>query len=289
MTRKGDDAPMPTIRNTKLPGPVKAGPAAYGRRLLAGVAVSSAGLSLATGAALASTVDGFAGVGTSDLASEVILSGQGWQQITNLQEMAELLLAVLVTAALTAAIAFHPVVLSERRTAEDHQEPRSLFLYALVGLLVGFMVMHHGYLIGFVIFGIGGLMRFKTDTGDLADTRRLILVTLVGLSVGLNLPVMALVATLCAWIAIYVLGRELHLTVEVQFDGMKQTKLHIDTLRDLLRERGYQVRSAAKHRFKAGADYLVVVPGKLGRDALMREMASLQATKLYGITDWHVE
>jgi hypothetical protein len=280
---------MRTIRNTKLPGPVKAGPAAYGLCLLAGVAASSAGLSLATGAALASTVDGFAGVGTSDLASEVILSGQGWQQITNLQEMAELLLAVLVTAALTAAIAFHPVVLAERRTAEDHQEPRSLFLYALVGLLVGFMVMHHGYLIGFVIFGIGGLMRFKTDTGDLADTRRLILVTLIGLSVGLNLPVMAVVATACAWIVIYVLGRELHLTVEVQFDGMKQTRLHIDTLRDLLRERGYQVQSVAKHRFKAGADYLVVVPGKLGRDAVMREMASLQATKLYGITDWHVE
>jgi hypothetical protein len=272
-----------------LPRPTQVGPATLAYRLLSGAAASLAGLWLAAKASLANTVDGFAGVGASDLASEVLLSGQGWGQITNLQEMAELLLAVLVAAALTAAIAFHPVVLAERRTADDHKEPRSLFLYALVGLLVGFMVMHHGYLIGFVIFGIGGLMRFKTDTGDLADTRRLILVTLIGLSVGLNLPIMAVMTTACAWIAIYVLGRDLHLTIEVQFDGMKQTKLHIDTLRDLLRERGYEVKSAAKHRFKPGADYLVVVPGKAGRDAVMREMALLQATKLYGINDWHVE
>lgn len=272
---------------TTVPGAKPRGIAPY-LRLVAGVAWTGC-VWLAATAALASSVDGFGGVDFAGDTSDIMLRAQGWQQIRNLPELLELVLAVVTAAALTAAIAFHPVVLSERRTAEDYQEPRSLFLYGLIGLLVGFMVMHHGYLIGFVIFGIGGLMRFKTDTGDLADTRRLILVTLIGLSVGLNLPIMAITATACAWAAIYVLGRELHLTVEVQFDGMKQTKLHIDTLRDLLRERGYQVQSATKHRFKAGADYLVVVPGKLGRDAVMREMASLQGTKLYGITDWHVE
>lgn len=237
----------------------------------------------------AGNLDGIVGIAAADVTTELMLRDQGWQQIANLPEMAELLLAVLLATALTAAIAFHPVVLAERRTAEDYQEPRSLFLYALVGLLIGFMVMHHGYLIGFVIFGIGGLMRFKTDTGDLSDTRRLILVTLTGLCVGLNLPIMAIAATACAWIAIYILGREQHLTVEVQFDGMKQTRLHIDTLRDLLRDRGYQVRSVAKHRFKPGADYLVAVPGRVGRDAVLRDMSALQATKLYGISDWHVE
>jgi hypothetical protein len=285
--RKGDDQGMRKTQKTSVPGAKP--PATSPRlRLLAGVAWTGC-IWLAATAAVASTVDGFGGVDAAVDTSDIVLRAQGWQQIRNLPELLELVLAVVTAAALTAAIAFHPVVLSERRTAEDYQEPRSLFLYALIGLLVGFMVMHHGYLIGFVIFGIGGLMRFKTDTGNLADTRRLILVTLIGLSVGLNLPIMAVVATACAWAAIYVLGREQHLTVEVQFDGMKQTKLHMDSLRDLLRERGYQVQSVTKHRFKAGADYLVVVPGKLGRDAVMREMASLQATKLYGITDWHVE
>jgi hypothetical protein len=284
---KGDEQRMQNTRKTVVPGVKPMGTSSH-PALVAGVAWAGC-LCLAATAAVAGNVGGYAGVDLAGESSDILLRAQGWQQVRNLPELLELVLAVVTAAFLTAVIAFHPVVLAERRTAEDFQEPRSLFLYALIGLLVGFMVMHHGYLIGFVIFGIGGLMRFKTDTGDLADTRRLILVTLIGLSVGLNLPIMAITATACAWAAIYLLGREHNLTVEVQFDGMKQTKLHIDTLRDLLRERGYQVRSATKHRFKAGADYLVVVPGRTGRDAVMREMAALQSSKLYGITDWHVE
>jgi hypothetical protein len=237
---------------------------------------------------LANPLDDAMGVG-GDVLDAGLLRDTGWQQITNGPEMLEFLLAVILAAVLTAAIAFHPVVMAERRDRYDFEEPRSLFLYALIGLLVGFMVMHHGYLIGFVIFGIGGLMRFKTDTGDLADTRRLILVTLIGLSVGLNLPVMAVIATACAFAVILVLGRKVHVCIEVQFESMKLARLHIDTLRDLLRERGYTVLSATKHRFKAGADYLIVVPGKAGRDALLREFTLINATKLHGISDWHAE
>jgi hypothetical protein len=240
---------------------------------------------LAAGPLAAAGVDGIAGLDAEAL-SEGMLRGQGWQQITNGREMLEFLLAVVLAAALTAAIAFHPVVTAERRTRYDHEEPRSLFLYSLIGLLVGFMVMHHGYLIGFVIFGIGGLMRFKTD--DLADTRRLILVTLIGLCVGLNLPIMAVIATLCAWAVIFFLGRQMRVEVEVQFDSMKLARLHMDTLRGLLQERGYQVLTTDKHRFKPGADYLVVVSGKAGREALLREMTSIHAAKLHGISDWHI-
>lgn len=280
---------MQMTQKNMVPGATASGPSHWHTpRVVAGLA-AAVGMLFAATVVNADNLNALGGMAAGDGVPDLLLRDQGWRQITNFAELAELLLAVLVTAALTAAIAFHPVVLAERRRAEDFQEPRSLFLYALIGLLVGFMVMHHGYLIGFVIFGIGGLMRFKTDTGDLADTRRLILVTLVGLSVGLNLPIMAMTATACAWIAVYALGREQQLTIEVQFDGMKQTKLHLDTLRDLLRERGYRVQSATKHRFKPGADYLLFVQGKAGREAVLREMSQIQGTKLYGISDWHVE
>jgi hypothetical protein len=217
------------------------------------------------------------------------LRDQGWQQLWNFPEVLEFLIAIVTAAVLTAAIAYHPVIRAERRTAEDHQEPRSLFLFGLIGLLIGFMVMHHGYLIGFVIFGLGGLMRFKTDTGDIGDTRRLILVTLVALSVGLNLPVMAVIGTACAWVIIWVLGRNMHTTLEVQFESGKLQRLNMDILRDLLRERGFEVVSATKHRFKPNADFHLVVDGARGRDALQREMVSISAGKLHGISDWHVE
>src|SRR5690606_19876737 len=57
----------------------------------------------------------------------------------------------------------------------------------------------------FVIFGIGGLMRFRTNVGDAKDTGRVILVTVVGLSCGLELYVVALLATVLAWVLIFVL------------------------------------------------------------------------------------
>lgn len=221
--------------------------------------------------------------------SALQLRDQGWQQVRNVSEVLELLLAIVTAAVLTAAIAYHPVIRAERRSAEDHQEPRSLFLFGLIGLLVGFMVMHHGYLIGFVIFGLGGLMRFKTDTGDIGDTRRLILVTLIALSVGLNLPVMAAIGTACAWAVIWFLGRRMHTTLEVQFESGKLQRLNMDILRDLLRERGFEVVSAYKQRFKPTAEFHLVVEGARGRDALQREMASISAGKLHGISDWHVE
>jgi hypothetical protein len=81
----------------------------------------------------------------------------------------------------------------------------------------------------------------------------------------------------------------MHLNLEVQFDSTKLTKLNIDLLRDLLREHGYEVLAAAKHRFKPGADYVLVVEGKTGREALIREMTTIHATKLHGISDWHVD
>lgn len=256
--------------------------------ILRALSLAAAAVSLTPTSLLANPIEGFPGA-QGDLLDAGLLRDTGWQQVLNGPEMLEFLLAVILAAVLTAAIAFHPVVMAERRTRDDFEEPRSLFLYGLIGLLVGFMVMHHGYLIGFVIFGIGGLMRFKTDSGDLADTRRLILVTLIGLSVGLNLPVMAVIATACAFAVIFVLGRKMNVCIEVQFESLKLAKLNMDTLRDLLRERGYTVRSATKHRFKPGADYLVVVPGQAGREALLREFTLIQATKLHGISDWHAE
>ncbi|THD82424.1 hypothetical protein E7811_15385 [Aliigemmobacter aestuarii] len=237
--------------------------------------------------ALPGTAAGIDGLTQIDGALQ--LREQGWQQLQNLPELLEFLVAVLFASALTASIAYHPVVRSERRTADDYQEPRTLFMFGLVGLLIGFMVLHHGYLIGFVIFGLGGLMRFKTDTGDIGDTRRLILVTLISLSVGLNLPVMAAIGTACAWAIIWVLGRQMHVTLQVQFESGKLQRLNMDVLRDLLRERGFQVISANKQKFKSNAEYLLVVEGGPGRNALLREMTSIVSSKLHGITDWHID
>ena len=130
---------------------------------------------------------------------DVAIRGRGWSQVANPTELLEYAIGLVEVLVLTALIAFHPVSLAERRTVEDFDAPRILFVYALIGMVIGFLIMHHGYLIGFVIFGVGGLLRFKTEIDSSSDTTRLILVTLIGLCIGLDLPVIALVTTVIAW------------------------------------------------------------------------------------------
>jgi uracil-DNA glycosylase family 4 len=80
---------------------------------------------------------------------------------------------------------------------------------------------------------LGGLLRFKSDDGA-ADTMRLILVTLIGLCVGLDLPVVALISTVSAWVVIYAFGGPVNFALEVQFSKKTTTTDAMIALRDAL-------------------------------------------------------
>ena len=59
----------------------------------------------------------------------------------------------------------------------------------LIGMAIGFLVLQHGAIIGFVVFGIGGLLRFRSVLRNATDTVEVILVTLLGLCVAIGLAV----------------------------------------------------------------------------------------------------
>jgi hypothetical protein len=219
----------------------------------------------------------------------VAIRGQGWSQLANPAELIEYGLGLVETFILAAAIAYHPTSLSARRTREDFEAPRILFVYALIGMVIGFLIMHHGYLIGFVVFGVGGLLRFKTDTNSSADTTRLILVTLIGLCVGLDLPIVGAVTTISAWVILYLLGRRTHYALEVRFQAKKAPENCVETLGERLAARGFRLVSVTKSRFKRAADYVLSAPVGLGRDALMREMEQIAAEERTGIDEWRVD
>ena len=220
---------------------------------------------------------------------EVKIRGRGWSQFANPDELIEYGLGLAEAFILTALIAWHPTSLAERRTREDFEAPRILFIYGLIGMVIGFLIMHHGYLIGFVIFGVGGLLRFKTDVDSPADTTRLILVTLIGLCVGLDLPVVALITTLSAWAILYLLGLRTHHALSVRFDEKKAPPHCIEALGTRLAERGFSLVNVSKSKFKPAADYVLGGRNGVGRDALIREMDALASDKQSGIVDWRLD
>ena len=246
---------------------------------------------LALGAVLGAMGPGFAQSfdGGTGILPDVALRGQGWSQLGNLAEVLDFLLAVVEVTALTRLVSLNPSIRNDRRTKADFDRPRILFLYGVIGMTVGFPVLHHGYIIGFVIFGMGGLMRFRADASTTADTTRLILMTLLGLCIGLDLPVVAFVATLAGWLVVLGLGQNERLQLEVEFDKTLNIRESANALAEVLAARGFRTLASTKTRFKPVVLFVVEARGGNRRPALMREMADIQRTNAAPVEDWHVE
>jgi hypothetical protein len=115
------------------------------------------------------------------------LVGEGWTGFTDVAFMLDTLLLLTLAAVLGLAIGYHPTTERAADTLEEIEAPKVYVLYAVVGAITGIMVLKYGTLVGFVVFGIGGLIRFRTDLRSASLTGQVILVTLIGLLSGLHL------------------------------------------------------------------------------------------------------
>jgi hypothetical protein len=105
-----------------------------------------------------------------------MLPSIGWAGFLDGPQIVEFIAALALAIALGAAIAFHPTTARTIDTREEAEMPKVYIMYAFVGAVVGEIVLAYGMVVGFVIFGLGGLMRFRTDTASTRDTGRLIIV-----------------------------------------------------------------------------------------------------------------
>ena len=128
----------------------------------------------------------------------------GWEAFSDLEFIGEMLVVLLIAIMLAAVIAYHPTTRGKASTLEQIEQPKTFIMYSMVGALIAIIVKVQPSM-ALVVFGIGGLMRFRTNVGEAKDTGRVILVTVIGLSCGLELYVVALLATVLAWVLIFVL------------------------------------------------------------------------------------
>lgn len=227
------------------------------------------------------------GEGALMLPSEVTLREAGWSQLSNYREIGSFLLAVVETLVFVAAFAFHPRANALRQDTQGWFVQASMFLFGLIGMLVGFLVLHHGYLIGFVIFGLGSLFRFRMASSSLVDGAILIMVTLVGLAVGLDLPVMALVATLAGCATLWFVTARIVVVVELKFTDDAALSAALGPMQDAFAAKGFRILSSRKTDFKP---LLVVELSHTDIKAVtlvppvMDDLLRLG----HGVKDWHV-
>jgi hypothetical protein len=137
--------------------------------------------------------------------AELLLDG--WAQFGDLWLLLDMIMVMALALALAAIIAYHPSTRRSVSSLEHHEQPKTFLLYAVVAAIVALIVTVQPAM-AFVIFGIGGLLRFRTMVGEAKDTGRVILVTVVGLCCGLKIFIVAVPATLIGWLLIFFLERD---------------------------------------------------------------------------------
>ena len=129
------------------------------------------------------------------------------------EPLGRVLLVIGVAIAAGAVLAYHPF--RRKKSLEDLDQPKTTIIYTVVGALVAIVVAAMPEM-GLAVFGIGGLMRFRTDVGAAKETGRVILATLLGLACGLELWIVVILGAGIAWVLIAVLDYRVSMRMVVR-------------------------------------------------------------------------
>ena len=213
----------------------------------------------------------------------------GWSGFLDTEALIQSFMALVLATFLGAVIGFHPTTARSIDTREEAELPKVAIMYALVGAIIGEIVLRYGLVVGFVIFGLGGLMRFRTDTSSTRDTGRLIIVTLIGLIAGLNLPHFAVLATAFAWVLIFLLEGSPICQVEVHEIPEGRVKQASEAYRALLTELGCTIIKEDKTFRKRRIDYVFRAPRNARQEQLHQALCDRIPGDVRGEIQWEVE
>ena len=213
----------------------------------------------------------------------------GWAGFLDTAALTQSFLSLILAISLGAVIAFHPTTARTVDTREEAELPKVLIMYALVGAVVGEIVLQYGMVVGFVIFGLGGLMRFRTDAASTRDTGRLIMVTLIGLISGLNLPHFAIIATAFAWLLIYVFDGHPVCELEVNEIPKGKVKEASDAYRVVLAQLGCKIITEDRSFNKSRVTFVLRAPRNKTQSQLTATLCEQVPAEVRGELDWEVE
>jgi uncharacterized membrane protein YhiD involved in acid resistance len=209
------------------------------------------------------------------------------EQFTDLSRYVEVVLVLLLAMLLSAVIAYHPLTRGKASTITEIEQPKTFIMYALAGALAGYIALISPA-IGFIIFGIGGLMRFRTEVGEAKDTGRVILVTIVGICCGVQAFLIAIFATLFGWLLVWHLERQN--AGRMQVKGLEREKIQpvAEAYRGVLTEAGCTILGEKKNFLKGQVTFVFKAPRELDREEVEGRIAEQLPKEIRGAVDWEI-
>ena len=216
------------------------------------------------------------------------LPAAGWAGFLDMHFMADSLGALLLAIVLGAVIGYHPTTPRTVDQLHEADMPKVFIMYAFIGAVIGVTVREFGMVIGVVVFGIGGLIRFRTDTDSTRDTGRLIVVTLAGLIAGLGLPHFAVITTVFAFVLIYLFDAQPACRVKIDQLPPETVPQCADVYRAVLQSQGCKIITEHKSILKRRVEFVFRLPRRGTRDRLHAALCEVPSESR-GEVDWEVE
>jgi hypothetical protein len=210
-----------------------------------------------------------------------------WTTFLDVWRVLDMFQVFLLSAVLGAIIAYHPRTREKASTLPELEQPKTFILYALVGALIALIVQAHASM-ALVVFGIGGLMRFRTDVGPAKDTGRVILTAVVGVCCGLKLMVVAVVATAFGWVLMWLLERETFTRLLIK--GLPADALvpAADLYRRVLLASGCRIFGERKKVIGGEVSFVFAAPDPFDRGKFEEKLLLSVPESLRGAIDWDV-
>ena len=211
--------------------------------------------------------------------------GPGWSGFTDPALYLQFAVILVASTLSSALLAYHPVYRGRPTTLPDLDLRKTLIIYGNVGALIA-VVVTVSPAMAFVIFGIGGLMRFRTDVGASKDTGHTIMATLVGLCWGLSLELVAVLATVYFWGLIFALERRPALEITVGGVPIPEMSAAASAYRDAIARAGGRLLSHDKDFKRTQMTFVLHTPRGAAVEKLSREIAAIPDA-LRGTPNWH--
>lgn len=214
--------------------------------------------------------------------------GEGWQGFLDVEFLLQATLDLALAAALGAAIAFHPRHLQTGASPEGVEEAQVYILYSVIGAIIGILVVHYGMAVGFVLFGIGALIRFRTILRSVSQTGRLIFVTLIGLSTGLNLPHVAILVTAFGFLMIFLLEAQFTFRINIRGLSSETFLAAVTAYREALEQEDCHIISEKKYPVRGRVIFIVRCTNAATPKRVEESFKTNIDEALVGSVDWEI-
>lgn len=211
-------------------------------------------------------------------------TGPGWHAFLEPSRYLDYALILLLATCSGTVLAYHPVYRGRPQNIEALELKKTLIIYSAVGALISVICLANPSM-AFVIFGIGGLLRFRTNLGASKSTGHAIMGTLLGLCWGLDLQMVAVLATVYFWVMIYFLEKTNIMELNVGGVNIEDMGRATEAYRRAIESTGAVVCGVAKNFKKVQMTFVFKHSSKVSFESVIAAVNDIP-DDLKGTPDW---